>query len=309
MSFDQIVEAHHKLKYADNVQMVAQQKKNPLRAAVTQVPASGEAQSVADLLGKKEYIRGEDRSRRNPENITPRSRRWLVRPLPIKDGEYIDTADKFDMAMDPTSHLMTNSVTTVERGVFDTILGIAPAAGGTFEISGSGIMGKATEGKRGTTTTDLPSGNFIAAGGAGLTLDKMTETLEALRLAEFGMEDDDDLYAAISPKQVTDLLNIAAATDQSLNAFAVEQLKSGKPTMLMGMTWIMTNRLPKDSSGNRLVPVWSKKNIAFGVWQDVEGRMWNDTHAENLPYIYTSAYVDAVRVEDGGVRVIRCVES
>lgn len=309
MSYDQTVEAHHKLKYADNVQMVAQQKQNALRAAVTQVSASGEAQSVADLLGKKEYSRGEDRSRTNPETRTARSRRWLVRPLVIEDGEYIDTVDKFDMAMDPSSHLLTNSVVTVERGVFDTILGIAPKVGGGFKIDGSGILGKATEGKRGTTASDLPAGNFIAADATGLTLDKLREVRKALKLAEFGMEDDDQLYAAISPNQEDDLLGIAAATDQSLNAFTVEQLKSGKPTPLMGITWISTNRLPHDTSGNRLIPVWSKKNIAFGVWQDVEGMMWNDTHAKNLPYIYTSAYVDAVRVEDGGVRVIRCVES
>lgn len=309
MSFEQIVEAHHKLKYADNVQMVAQQKKNPLRGAVTLVPASGEAQSVADLLGKTEYNRGEDRSRTNPEIRPTNSRRWLVRPLVIEHGDYIDTVDKFDMAMDPTSHLLTNSVVTVERGVFDTILGIAPKAGGGFEIAGSGIMGKATEGKRGTVTTDLPAGNYIAAAATGLTLDKLREVRKVLKLAEFGMEDDDQLFAAISPNQEDDLLGIAAATDQSLNAFTVEQLKSGKPTPLMGITWISTNRLPHDSSGNRLCPVWSKKNIAFGPWQDVQGQMWNDTHAKNLPYYYTSAYVDAVRVEDAGVRVIRCVEA
>ncbi|GGH36331.1 hypothetical protein SAMN05444007_108250 [Cribrihabitans marinus] len=309
MSFEQLVEAHHKLTYSDNVQMVAQQKQNRLRPAVTIVPATGEARSVADLLGAKEYIRGEDRSRRNPENPTPRSRRWLVRPGVIEDGEYCDTVDKFDMAMDPTSSLVRNSVVTVERGVFDTILGIEKNADGTFSVSGSGILGKATSGKRKETVSSLPAGNYIAAGAAGLTLDKLREVKKALNKAEFGMEDDDELYAAITPEQVDDLIGIAAATNQSLNAFAVEQLRSGKPTMLMGIGWIATNRLPLDGSGNRLCPVWSKKNIVVGMWQDVQGRMWNDTGAKNLPYIYTSAYVDAVRVEDGGVRVIRCAES
>lgn len=309
MSFEKLVEAHHKLTYSDNVKMVAQQKQNRLRPAVTIVPASGEARSVADLLGAKEYIRGEDRSRRNPENPTPRSRRWLVRPGVIEDGEYVDTVDKFDMAMDPTSHLVSNSVLAVERGVFDTIMGIQKNADGSFSVSGSGILGKATSGKRPDTTTSLPAGNYIAANSEGLSLDKLRAVKKALNKAEFGMEDDDELFAAITPSQVDDLIGIAAATNQSLNAFAVEQLRSGKPTMLMGINWINTNRLPVDSSGNRLCPVWSKKNIVVGMWQDVRGAMWNDTAAKNLPYIYTSAYVDAVRVEDGGVRVIRCVES
>lgn len=315
MSIQARVEAHHRLTYQQNVQMVAQQMQNRLRPAVTIVPATGEAHSVADLLGDKEYIRGEDRSRRNPENVTARSRRWLVRPPVIEDGEYIDTVDKFDMALDPTSYLMRNSIAAVERGVFDVILGIARAEDGSFAVSGSGILGKATSGKRPTTASDLPAANFIAADldgdstAEGLTLDKLRAVKLALNKAEFGMEDDDELYAAITPEQVDDLIGIAAATNQSLNAFAVDQLRSGKPTMLMGINWIATNRLPKDSNGNRLCPVWSKRNVVVGMWQDVRGDMWNDTSAKNLPYIYTSAYVDAVRVEDGGVRVIRCAES
>lgn len=316
MSFTQLVEAHHKLTYSDNVAMVAQQMQNRLRPAVTIVPATGEAKSVADLIGAKEYIRGEDRGRRNPENPAARSRRWLIRPTVIEDGEYIDTIDKFDLALDPTSQVMRNSVVAVERGVFDTILGIARNNNGTFSIAGSGILGSATSGKRPDTATALPSGNFIdhdydpsSSGLTGLTLDKLRKVKLDLNKAEFGMEDDDALFAAITPTQVDDLIAIAAATNQSLNAFAVEQLRTGQPTQLMGINWIATNRLPVDSSGYRLCPVWSKKNVVVGMWQDVRGDMWNDTAAKNLPYIYTSAYVDAVRVEDGGVRVIRCEEA
>ncbi|KRS15658.1 phage capsid protein [Roseovarius indicus] len=313
MSYSQKVEDHHKLTYSDNVQSVAQQRKNRLRPAVTIMNGlTGEAHSVADLLGKKKYIRGSTYDRSNPRNRADRSRRWLVRPEVIHDGDIIDKADKFDMAMDPTSHLVRDSVITVERGVFDTILGIEETNTG-FKIANSGIMGVATEGKRGTSTTPLPTGNFIAynygSGGNGLSLDKLRKVKLDLNQAEFGMEDDDPFYAAITPKQVDDLIGIAAATNQSLNAFAVEQLRSGKPTELMGFTWIATNRLPTDSNGYRLCPVWSKRNIVCGFWQDVEGQIWNDTSQQNLPYYYTSVFVDCVRVEDGGVRVIRCSES
>ncbi len=64
--------------------------------------------------------------------------------------------------------------------------------------------------------------------------------------------------------------------------------------------------MPRDVNDYWLCPIWSKRNVALGVWQDVQGDMWNDTHAKNKPYIYASAYVDATRVEDGGVVVIRC---
>ncbi|WP_226946219.1 hypothetical protein [Roseobacter sp. TSBP12] len=45
------------------------------------------------------------------------------------------------------------------------------------------------------------------------------------------------------------------------------------------------------------------------MWQDINGRIWNDGSADNLPYIKVDAYPDCTRLEDVGVRVIECVES
>lgn len=308
MPQEQLVEQWHRDNYAGNVVMVAQQLQNHLRPAVTEQRCTGAAVAVSDLVGAGEYLVSEERSRRNPENPPRLSRRWLVRPDKIESGQYIDEEDKFDLAMDPTSHFVRDHTAKVNRGIFDRILGIKKV-GDAYEIAYGGILGRATEGKRPGTATDLPSGNTIAHGSAGLTLTKLIEVKEALGLADFGIETDDPLYCAITPKQVSNLLNIAAATGAALNQFELEQLKTGKPTTLMGMTWIITNRLPKNSAGHRLCPVWSKRNIVLGIWADIQGDMWNDTSAKKLPYCYVSARVDCVRVQDAGVRVIPCVES
>ncbi len=315
MSYAQLVEAHHKLAYTNNVKMVAQQVQNQLRNAVTMVPATGEAQDAADLLGKKDYIEGEDYSRRNPDNPTQRSRRWIIRPEVIEDGEYIDKETKFDASQDPTSSLVRNSVMAVERGVFDRILGIRKTSSG-FVASGGGIMGRAIEGKRpGGAPIPLPAGNYIAADLGdtgtpyGLGLAKIRAACEGMELEDFGLETDDEIYGLITPKQKTDLINLAVETGKNLNPFEVDNIRNGKPGMLLGVNWLFTNRLPKNSSGQRLIPIWSKANIAAGVWQDVQGDMWNDTSAKNMPYIYTDAYVDAVRIEDVGVRIIPCAEA
>ena len=57
-----------------------------------------------------------------------------------------------------------------------------------------------------------------------------------------------------------------------------------------------------------MCPIFSKKNIVVGRWQGIEGDMWNDTSAKNMPYVYVSAYLDCVRAQDTGVVVIPCVE-
>lgn len=315
MGYAQTVEAHHRLTYENNVKMVAQQMKNPLRDAVTMTPASGEAINAADLLGKKDYIEGEDYSRRNPDNPTPRSRRWIVRPTVIEDGEYIDKETTFDAAMDPRSPLVRNSVLAVERGCFDRLLGIRKTNAG-YEVAYGGILGRVSEGKRpGGSTLDLPAGNYIAADldsvgtPVGMTKKKLRAATEAMELEDFGLELESEFYGLITPKQKTDLLNLAFDTGNNLNPFDVQNIRDGKPGKLLGINWRFTNRLPRNASGHRLCPIWSKENIAAAVWQDVEGTMWNNPNVKNLPYIYTDCYIDAVRVEDIGVQVVLCAES
>lgn len=303
-----LVEQHHKLMYAASVQMVAQQKKNLLESAVTVIPARGEAQSATDLLNAGEYAYGEDRSRRNPEMPVSGSRRWLVRPPVIESGQYIDDEDKFATATDPTSQFVQVHTARVIRGMQDRIMGIR-RVDGVFTVTDGGILGSSIEGKRPGAATGLPAGQIIAHGGTGLTIDKLRTAKLALQKADFGIEDDDPLYAVITPDQSDDLIAIAQASTTPLNAFNIEELRTGKPRSLMGITWIMTNRVPLNAAGtHRLIPVFSKKNIVVGDWQGIKGDMWNDTAAKNKPYVYVSAYRDAVRVEDKGVVAIECAE-
>lgn len=315
MSYAQLVEAHHKLTYSGNVTMVAQQLANPLRNAVTIVSCSGEAQDMADLIDEVDYQEGDDYERRNPDNAPARSRRWLVRPTVIQSGQLITKEEKFDQAMDPTSPLTRAHVLACERGVFDRILGIRKKKGQDATLAEGGIFGAVSEGKTPGTTVALPAGNYIAAdfgdpGTAyGLGLKKLRAACEAMELEDFGLETDDEIYGLITPKQKTDLINLAVETGKNLNPFDVENIREGKPGKLLGVNWLFNNRVPKDADGNRLIPLWSKANVICGMWQDVEGMMFNDSSAKNLPRILADCYPTAGRIQDGGVRIIRCAEA
>jgi len=192
MPFETTVAQHHVETFRQNVQMVAQQIQNPIRAAVTILPATGQSVRAVDLLGKKEARRGvPDRERRNPDIPTDRSARWLIRPEAMDIGEYIDKVDNFDLAMDPTSYLFRNNMVAMERGVPDIILGIEKDTGGNFVVSGSGILGLATEGNKTKTTVSLPAGNYVPHASTGLTLDKLRKIRKSMKKNDFGLEDDD----------------------------------------------------------------------------------------------------------------------
>lgn len=311
MSLKVKFEAHHKTMYADNVKQVAQQKSvhDKIRGAVTSVPAEGEAMSAADLIGSVEAQEDNGIDRRNIENPPSASRRWLTFPNRVRSGQYIDKQDKMKRAMDPTSVYVKAHTLAVKRALADKILGVRKVSKGVFEIRDGGILGTAVDGKTpGGSKVALPNSCYTPAGGTGMVLNKLLGAKEALNLEDFGLEDDTGMYCAISPLQVTDLLNIAAAAGQNLNTFEQQQLKDGKPTVLIGFTWIVTNRLPRDGNGDRLCPIWSEDNILEGVWQDVQGDMWLDTANNNTPYAQVDAYTDVVRVEDNGVHVITCQE-
>jgi len=310
MPIEARAEQHHRLQYSNNVTMVAQQLRPQVREAVTEVQASGEAMSAADLVGAVDAIETEGYDRRNIENPPKNTRRWLVHPKPLKSGQYIDDEEKMKRAMDPTSVYVESHTRAVQRAVADKILGVTLHSDGTFGTRNGGVLGAAAEGQSpGGSTTPLPAANYVAHNSTGLTLAKLKEAKEKLNQRFFGLEDGEAMYMAITPKQVTDLLNLADGDGNSLNAFAQQQLQNGAPTPLVGFRWIVTPRLPKDSNGNRLCPVWTRSNIALGIWEDVNGQMWNDTHADNKPYVRVRAFVDAVRLEDAGVEVVECVES
>jgi hypothetical protein len=314
MPYTQNVEQHHKLMYADNVRMVAQQMKNPLIGAVTVVPGSGLAMRVADLIQKKRAMRGESRSRRNPENPTTATSRWIVMPdQPIQSGQYIDREDKWKMAQDPTSAFMRADVSAVTRAYADMVMGIEELSDGVFGITGGGILGTARDGLSGGqhgagAATVLPPAQTVVHAAVGLTLTKLRQARKTLKKADFGIDGQmDPLYGAITPEQEDDLLGIAAASGANLNTFEIEQLKSGTPTKLLGITWIVTNRLPKTGL-IRTCAIWSKANIIVGEWDPINGRMWNDTSAQEKPYMLTEFTADAVRAEDKGVIAIECQE-
>lgn len=313
MPLEMLVEQHHKLQYAASVQMVAQQMKNPLDATVTEVSASGEAQSVSDLLGEISYQRGEKYGRRNPENRGLATRRWAVMPGPIESGDYIYKEEKFATATDPTSAYVRNHTRAVLMGKFDTILGVTEISKGNFQIDQGGILGIAREGKTPGTGTPLPASQYIphdlTGASSGLSLEKLRYARKTLKKNEFGIEDDDQLFGLITPEQEDDLIAIAQEAGPSLNSFNIEQLKSGKATPILGITWTVTNRLPlKATGGPRLCPIWSKQNIINARWQGIKGEMWNDGSNKNLPYAYVDAYFDAVRAQDKGVMVVECTE-
>lgn len=310
MTFRKNVEGSHRTTYANNVQMVHQERTSKIRSYVQIVQADGDSRNVADLLAKHEYSEGDDYDMTNPNNRSKLDPVWVIRPKVVESGEVIFKEDRFDMAMDPTSQFVRSHVMAVESGVFDRIMGVKKnKTSNTFSISGNGILGARITGKS-KEPKKLPDAQMLDSGGSGASLGKMNEIMRLFGLSDIGLDDNIGgmVACALSPNQRFDLLNIAIQTQTNLNSFEQDQIKSGRPTTLFGIDWMFTNRLPV-INGERYCPVWLKENIVGALWEDVRGDMWNLSESKNRPYAYTSAYPTATRIEDTGVVVMKCDES
>lgn len=307
------LEQFHVTTYQNNLGLIAQQMTNLLLPTVTVMSGTGEVMAASHMVKPVKAQREELRSRRNPENPAEGVRRWLHKLPAIESGQVLDREDDFRMALDPTSTLLSDHIAAVQREVQATILGVSEHTGsGRWLVTGRGILGTATEGKTPTSTVSMPGSQTIAHGGVGLTLTKLRQAIKMLRKREFGMSDTDQIYAGISPDEADDLIGIAAAATGSLNAFTIEQLRSGKPTDLMGITWIMSNLMPHTAATGdpvRIVPMWTKRNIVVGEWQGIKGNMWELPDQKRLPYMFVNAVYDATRIQDYGVVSIQCQQA
>jgi hypothetical protein len=121
----------------------------------------------------------------------------------------------------------------------------------------------------GTTTAFDTSNNQIAAGAAGLTLAKLIEAKEILDSND--VDPSIPRYIAVSPKQITNLLDDPEVTSADYNT--VRALVKGELDTYVGFKFVTTNRLGLDGSGDRRCFAWAMDGIKLAVGKEPTARI------------------------------------
>lgn len=210
-----------------------------------------------------------------------------------------DRDDEFLLAemQNPNSPTQMEMQTAYSRLVDDTII----------TSLGSAVQ----TGEDGTTNTAFPAGNVVAvdyvdsgvAANSNFPLQKMTRINEIFNEADVdpGLEK----YAVIGPKQVSALQRLPEY--QSMDTNAKRGLMTGQPTPFLGLTFILSNRLPV-ASDVRTCYAFCKPGIVFnpGV-RDMEYTERSDKRYDRQLYSY--ARLGAMRLHDPMVVQFLCDES
>jgi hypothetical protein len=275
-------------QFSSNIQMLSQQMGSLLRNAVDVETVNGE-KAFFDQVGSAAAVLRTTRHADTPLIDTPHSRRMVT----MADYEYadlIDDQDKVRLLVDPTSTYARAAAAAMSRAMDDVIIAAA--------------FGTSLTGKDGTTSTPFDSNNSIAVGATGLTLAKLIEAKEILD--SNSVDPSIPRYIAVSPKQITNLLDDPEVTSSDFNT--VRALVKGELDTYVGFKFITTNRLPVDGSSDRRVFAWAMDGIKLAVGKEPSARIDERADKSYATQVYYCMSVGATRMEEAKVVEIICDE-
>lgn len=274
-------------QYSDNILLLTQQMTLKVAPTVTQKPNCQGEVSFQDQLASEDA--DEKLARNEPvRNIDPNYARRAIFPRYFYKAPLVDNMDKVMMAKDPTSEIVRNNAASLVREKDKVVC--------------NAFFATAKGGKNGTTDYDLAGDQLIAAGGAGLNLDKIRGAKKVLDQNEV---DPENRYFAISAEQVEDLLKITEAT--SSDYASVKALVDGKPGTICGFKFIQTERLPVDGT-TRYCAAYHKSGMVLGIWLDLRASIDIMPGIHFSAQIYAGQSYGATRLEEKKVVSVSCVE-
>ena len=220
-------------------------------------------------------------------------RRWVY-PNDREIVRWVNSYDKLRMLIDPTSEFMRGVAAGMARAEDDIVID------SFFATAQTGVSG-------GTATAHSIEVD-VSVGGttSGLNVDKLLRAKRLLAAAH--VDPSEDIYCAVSARQVEDLLKQAQITSGDFNS--VKPLVDGKVTRFLGINFIPSERLNTDGDGYRRVPVWVKSGMHLGVWGETQTSITQRTDLSGQPWqIYSRFTKGATRIEEARVIEIECNEA
>lgn len=299
-------------QFSGNVNFLAQQRKNRLRACVYSDTISAETaylEQLAPTAARKVTARHGDTPIMNTQHLRRR-----ISPYDYDWGDLVDNQDKVRLLIDPTSAYANAAAFALNRADDDEIIACFFAtaftghSGSTSVTWPNGNAESAPTQPAGTqvSVSDWSYGN--GSGNTGLTISKMISAKVALDAAE-GDEDDEDRYIAVTSKQMGNLLATTEFTSADYNS--VRQLADGfkvsTDSRFMGFKFMHTERLQKNGSSQFRVPCWRKTAVGLGIAKDTWSKIGERPDKRFATQVYAAKSIGASRLEEAKLVELVCV--
>jgi len=275
-------------QFSSNVALLSQQRGSILRGAVREESVTGE-KAFFDQVGSVAAVKRTSRHGDTPLVETPHSRRQVTLET-YEWADLIDDADKVRMLIDPTSTYAQAAAAAMGRAIDDEIIAAA--------------TGTSKTGKSGSTSTSLPAGQQIAAGGTNLTIAKLLSAKEVMDSAD--IDPSIPRHIVCSPSQISALLNTTEVKSSDFNT--VRALARGELNSYLGFSFHVSNRLAVASSV-RTCFAWAQDGMMLAVGKDVMSRIEERADKSYSTQVYYCQSIGSTRMEEEKVVQILCDES
>lgn len=165
----------------------------------------------------------------------------------------VDSFDLAKLTADPTYKYQALLVSAANRRKDRTIYRALLDASLTRNSEGGSV-----------TTTTIPAGQQIAAGGTGFTKAKILQAKALFRANESDEFNDEELYIAYDGVMLRQIL--ADTTLTSADFMAVQMLQTGKlADKWLGFNWLPYNALDVPAGNTSRTVAWAKSCLQFGT--------------------------------------------
>lgn len=300
MSFQ--VPNFYQIRYRDDVISLSQQRTSRLRRTVREDP--DELQGKAGYFDRMGAVEAEEVTG-TLQDITlsdvPLSRRRII----LRDFDWygaLDRGDKRRLAAGKAlpQKYVRNAVMAMNRKYDDLI--IEAGRGNAYGVDKDDAA----------TAVPLPSSQIVlvSVGGAGSGLNK-AKILAAKEVIDGSdVDEEEERFAVVSNKQITDLLNITEVT--SSDYVNIKALVEGKVQTWLGFTWIRSQRLKTDPAvtTDRECMFYTKGAMGLAIGEDIMTDISPRTDKRGHPLQSSVMFSsDATRIEDEKFVLVRCRES
>lgn len=282
-------------EYRTNVELLLQQEGSRLRSLVNTGSHVGKAASVVEQFGSATAQEKTGRHSDTPLLDLSQDKRWVF-PTDIEWATLIDKEDQLRALIELTSPITRAGAAAMNRKIDDIIL--------------SAIFGTNYTGENGTTSETfgtVGSGAYdvgVNVGGtaSGLNVAKLQNAIRLLMTANKG-ELMESVNGAISSYEHDLLLKEYLVVNREYGNAGL--LVDGKVKRFMGVDFVLTERLTV-TSGNRLIPIWLKSGMYFGVWNDIQVEITKRADKSYATQPYLCMTVGATRTQLGKQVRINC---
>ena len=271
-------------QFRDDVIHLAQQKQSRLRPCVRTEMCTGNTYNF-ERMGPKDMVQKTTRHTTTPILDVDHSRRKVN----MDDFQWADLSDEEDQI---------RSLINV-NGNYTRVASMA--AGRKFDdLIIAAASADATDGEGNTVA--LPASQTIAAGGVGMTLDKLLQAKEKMDKDEVDTEGRVFVHSA---EELRALLNLTEVT--SSDYAHVKALVNGEVDTFAGFKFVRSERLA--NATNRTCIAFQHDGIGLVIGRDAVTRI---TQRDDVSYawqVYLALSANATRLQESHVVEIECLSA